>query len=61
MASDHCPECGSKRPDGGPGDLCPKCLLKLGLDAESPGEHQDSTLTGATGASPAQGDRIGPG
>jgi len=27
----HCPQCGGELPADGPGELCPECLLKLGM------------------------------
>jgi serine/threonine-protein kinase len=31
---DSCPDCGARRPANAPADLCPQCLLRLGLGAD---------------------------
>ncbi|MHA1939956.1 MAG: hypothetical protein ACW97O_17255, partial [Candidatus Thorarchaeota archaeon] len=32
---DHCPECGDKLPPNAPHGVCPRCLMRAGLDKEA--------------------------
>src|SRR5947209_7400687 len=40
-----CPECGSAIPTGSPAGLCPRCLLKVGLESQSAGPPLSPTAS----------------
>ena len=50
---DLCPTCGAERPANAPRGLCPRCLLRRGIESDAPSFSQ----TGAVGGT---GDRTGP-
>ena len=37
--TDRCPECGAERSDG----ICPRCLIRLGIDGAGPGRSRPSS------------------
>src|SRR5262245_57220333 len=47
---DHCPECGAERSAG----VCPRCLIRLGIDGPGPG-HSRRSLPGDPTALPGGG------
>ncbi|UCG59318.1 MAG: protein kinase, partial [Phycisphaerales bacterium] len=54
----HCPECGGELPADAPQGLCPKCLMKLGLqtgDETAKPDAVDATSNGAGGSTPPGG------
>ena len=42
---DRCPECGAERSAG----ICPRCLIRLGIDGPGPGRPDRSLPNGPTG------------
>ena len=45
-----CPQCGSVLPPGAPGQMCPQCLLGLGLDEAPAADHKASAPRGHAGS-----------
>ena len=61
VETNHCPECGEPLAPSAPGSLCPKCLLKLGLDQPS-GSPESAATTREEGSLTSEDEQqhIGP-
>src|SRR5436309_8315552 len=46
----NCADCGAPLPANAPGNRCPKCLLKMGLEAEPEGQSGPQAENAATSA-----------
>ncbi len=53
--SSHCPDCGAPLPPSSPRNLCPRCLLRAGLDFDPPRLARKSGGYGATSAGTSGG------
>ena len=42
MEARKCPECGSDLPADAPRGLCPRCLIKMGLESQHPTANSDA-------------------